>query len=330
MSHPPDELTSWHGPWAGHSALVVGLGATGFAVLDTLSELGVEVTAVAAAADEDVTRIVSVLGQRAIVAVDPAVRDRAARESGADFVVVSPGVALDDPAIVAARDAGWPVWSDVDFAWRVRDKFSSPAEWIVVGGERYARATIDLAQRIVNADQRRAGVCGYGFPPVLDLVRDPVEYEFLLLHAPPTASRWWASQPEATREPLVSVSVEGEGAPDLRVIYEGTRLACIYWKDAGPTESWVEAADVVEGARAIGLGLGSPGMSELGIVESIVVDRAFLEDRKNQALEVSTLEELAEAGWELPADMPSLLAATAIARALDVSPALIAGVISLP
>ena len=329
MSAPTDALTSWHGPWRGHRALVVGLDAICFSVLDTLTELGVEVTAVAERADSDLIGIVDVLGQRSVIEPEPGARSRAAEQARADFVVVGPDTPPDDPAVMAARGLGWPVWSDVDFAWRVRDKIAPVAPWVLVGGERNAGTTIDLAARILLADHRVVGVADQA-TPVLDLIRDPVGYEVLLVQAPPSASTWWARYDQAQREPLVSVCSEGEGAAELSVIYEGTQLACVYWRDGGPTEGWVEAAEVVDGARAIGLTAGSPGMSELGLVEGIVVDRAFLEDRKNQALEISTLDELAEAGWELPDDFPAVIAAIAIARALEVSPELIAGVVSLP
>jgi UDP-N-acetylmuramoylalanine--D-glutamate ligase len=92
----------------------------------------------------------------------------------------------------------------------------------------------------------------------------------------------------------------------------------------------VKDADVLEGARAIGVGLDSPGMSDLGLVEGILCDRAFLEDRAHQAFEISTTEELQEAGWVIPDDLPAVLAAIAIARSFDVTPALIAGVVTLP
>jgi UDP-N-acetylmuramoylalanine--D-glutamate ligase len=71
-------------------------------------------------------------------------------------------------------------------------------------------------------------------------------------------------------------------------------------------------------------------MSDLGLVEGILCDRAFLDDRQNQALEVSTIDELREAGWMIPDDVPTILGAVAIARALDVPPAVIAGVLTLP
>jgi UDP-N-acetylmuramoylalanine--D-glutamate ligase len=126
----------------------------------------------------------------------------------------------------------------------------------------------------------------------------------------------------------VSLREDGEDAGG--VFFDGTSVACVYLKGVGKTEAQVQDADVVEGARAVGIGLDSPGMSDIGLVEGILVDRAFLDDRAHQALEISTVEELEEAGWDIPQQLPALLAAVAIARSRDVSPALIAGVLSLP
>ena len=41
---------SWHGPWSGLRAVVVGLGKSGFSVADTLVELGVHTAVVGKAA----------------------------------------------------------------------------------------------------------------------------------------------------------------------------------------------------------------------------------------------------------------------------------------
>jgi UDP-N-acetylmuramoylalanine--D-glutamate ligase len=85
----------------------------------------------------------------------------------------------------------------------------------------------------------------------------------------------------------------------------------------------VEDAEVVEGARAIGFDLGVPGPSDLGVVEGIVVDRAFLEDRHKSALELTTVEELASLGLAAPHIVANILAAAALARSMDVAPAAI-------
>lgn len=308
---------------------MVGLGSTGFAVLDTLVELGVEVTAIASDADDDVVNISRVLGATVHVSSASTKREEVAQKPW-DFAVVSPGLPADDPVVSTLRARGVPVLSDLDFAWRVRDKNTDYPTWVVVAGDTHGELVSDLAARILRADDLVVGVAGYGGPPVLDFLRDPAPYQVLIIRASLSSLRWWGSHEETGREPTITVMVD-EHAPDWAgVLYEGTSMACVYRKGLGPTEGFVESADVVEGARAIGVGLDSPGMSDLGLVEGIVCDRAFLEDRRNQALEISTVEELEEAGWDVPAAMPAILAAVAIARAHDVSPALIAGVLSLP
>jgi UDP-N-acetylmuramoylalanine--D-glutamate ligase len=80
---------------------------------------------------------------------------------------------------------------------------------------------------------------------------------------------------------------------------------------------------VREGARAIGFGPGVPGPSEVGIVEGVLVDRAFLDDRHRSALELATLEDLREADLLAPHAVANVLAASALARAAGVAPAAI-------
>ena len=76
---------------------------------------------------------------------------------------------------------------------------------------------------------------------------------------------------------------------------------------------------MLEGARAIGFGLGSPGMSDLGLVEGILVDRAFLDDRHATALEITTVETLRNNGLASPHIVANILAAAALARAYGAS-----------
>lgn len=62
-----DGLTSWHADWRGLRVAVLGLGVTGFAVADTLAELGAEVTVFARDRDDDRARILDVIGVRLVV-----------------------------------------------------------------------------------------------------------------------------------------------------------------------------------------------------------------------------------------------------------------------
>jgi UDP-N-acetylmuramoylalanine--D-glutamate ligase len=99
------------------------------------------------------------------------------------------------------------------------------------------------------------------------------------------------------------------------VVYANTRVACVYNRADKATRTLVEAADVVEGCRAIGFGLDAPGPSDFGVVGDIVLDRAFVADRQRAALELTTHGELTAAGLAAPHMVENVLASAALARA---------------
>jgi UDP-N-acetylmuramoylalanine--D-glutamate ligase len=75
---------------------------------------------------------------------------------------------------------------------------------------------------------------------------------------------------------------------------------------------------VEEGARAIGFTLGMPGVGMVGVVEDILVDRAFIEQRETSAAELCTIGDLASPA---PHFVANALAAAALARAHGISQA---------
>jgi UDP-N-acetylmuramoylalanine--D-glutamate ligase len=83
------------------------------------------------------------------------------------------------------------------------------------------------------------------------------------------------------------------------------------------TEQLVRDADVVEGARAIGFTLGTPGVGMVGVVDDVLADRAFVEEREISAAELGTLADLASPAPHFVADA---LAAAALARSAGVPP----------
>ena len=106
-------------------------------------------------------------------------------------------------------------------------------------------------------------------------------------------------------------------AADKGRIYEGNTVACVYNVADPATEDLVREADVEEGCRAIGFTLGSPGPSQLGVVDGILVDRAFVANRQKNAQE---LAEVADVNPPAPHNIANALAAAALARAFGVEP----------
>ena len=332
-----DTLTSWNADWKGLKVAVLGLGAAGFSAADTLTELGAHVLVVTEQAPEEYARLLPVIGAQLIETgrdtIAPAVEGFAP-----DVVVASPGFSPAHPAVRWALDSHTPLWGDVELAWRVRDKIvradGEPAEWILVTGTAGKTTTVELASLMLVEGGLRAAPCGANGVPVLDAVRDPAGFDALVLELS-SAQLWYLglAEDEGAPRPLASVCLNlGEAHLDWHesaqhyrdakaVVYRHTRIACVYNKQDVATMRMVEDADVIEGARAIGIDLGVPGPSDLGIVDGILADRAFVENRRTSAAELTTLEHLAERGLAVPELVSDILVAAALARSMGVEPA---------
>ncbi len=331
----PDSLTSWHADWSGLRVVVLGLSMTGFAVADTLAELGADVLVTAEDAEPDYRRLVPVLGAELLIG-PPDVE--AVASHGPELVVASPGFPPDHPLIRWARTHAIPVWGDLELAWRVRDKIPGPdgrpAPWMLVTGTNGKTTTTRLAAAMLQESGLRAVPCGNIGVPVLDAVRDPAGADILVVEV--SSHQLWYLSLQTGPEPVSPyASVCLNLAPDHLTwhgtfdeyrdakaqVYQNTAVACVYNLADDATRKMVEDADVIEGARAIGFGLGVPGSSEVGVVDGILVDRAFLAERATSALELATLDDLAAAGLTAPHLVMDVLAAAALARSAGAPPA---------
>ncbi|CAN7258240.1 UDP-N-acetylmuramoyl-L-alanine--D-glutamate ligase [Microbacterium sp. LjRoot45] len=331
-----DTLTSWHADWKGLRVAVLGLSVTGFSVADTLAELGADVLVVTESADEEYARLLPVIGARLWTGSLAAVPAELLAFTP-DVVVASPGFPPHHPVISWATSGGAALWGDIELAWRVRDKVTradgNPADWVLITGTNGKTTTTQLTATMLAESGLRAAPCGNIGVPVLDAVRDPAGFDVLVVEVS-SHQLWYLGQQRGSDRlsPHASVCLnladdhlEWHGSRaayrDAKaLVYENTRIACVYNKSDVATREMVEEAEVVEGCRAIGFDLGVPGPSDLGIVDGILVDRAFHDDRHHSALELTTLAELAQRGLSAPHVVANILAAAALARSLGVAP----------
>ncbi|MEA9983909.1 UDP-N-acetylmuramoyl-L-alanine--D-glutamate ligase [Subtercola sp. RTI3] len=327
-------LTSWHSDWKGLRVGVLGLGKTGFSVADTLVELGAEVLIVAQRADEAQVRLVEVIGAALVLDEQLAAAPVQLVELRPEVLVVSPGFHPDHPVLEWAGEHGIPVWGDVELAWRLRDKVltnadgsnRAPAEWIAVTGTNGKTTTVQLTATMLVEGGFRAAPCGNIGIPILDAIRDPQGFDVLVveLSSYQLHSTFSMSPYSAVCLNLAEDHLDWHGSFDAYAdakarVYTNTKVACVYNRSDARTESMVENADVVEGARAVGFGLGVPGPSDVGIVDGILCDRAFIDDRRTAAREITTVADLAARGLGAPHTVANVLAAAALARSFGVS-----------
>ncbi|MGN6444186.1 UDP-N-acetylmuramoyl-L-alanine--D-glutamate ligase [Amnibacterium sp.] len=321
------QLHSWHAAgWRGLRVGVLGAAVVGFAAADTLVELGCDVLVVAERATEERATLLEVIGARLALGDAGAQRD-ALRAFEPDLVVVSPGFHPDVPALGWVEEAGVPVLGDVELAWRLRDKVGTPAEWITITGTNGKTTTTQLTTAMLVAGGLRARACGNIGSPVLDAIREPDGWDVLVVELS-SYQLHWMSEVSPAASACLNIADDhldwhGSAAAYRAAkgrVYERTRLACVYNVEDPVTEQLVRDADVVEGCRAIGFTRGVPRVSEVGVVEEVLVDRAFLDARLTSALELTTLHALDEAGLAAPHVVADVLAAAALARAVGVEP----------
>ncbi len=303
--------------WEGVHAVVGGLAVTGYAAADTLVQLGARVT-VLDDADTDALRekaqILSVLG--ADVRLGPG--STSDLPAGADLVVPTPGMPPTAPLHVQASARGVPLWAEVELGWRLRG--SDPAPWLCVTGSNGKTTTVQMLDTILRAAGLASVAVGNVGAPVSEAMMSParpdvlaVELSSFQLHTVRTVS------PEAS----VVLNIARDhldwygGSMDAYVrdkgrVYERTRVACIHNLADPETERLVRQADVVEGCRAVGFGLGVPPVGAVGVVDDVIADRAFVPERATSAAELASVHDVTPLA---PHTLADAVAAAALARA---------------
>ncbi|WP_343923123.1 UDP-N-acetylmuramoyl-L-alanine--D-glutamate ligase [Rhodoglobus aureus] len=336
-----DTLTSWNSEWSDLKVAVLGLGATGFSAADTLTELKADVLVVADSASENRVEMAQVIG--ATLALGGTAEEQISALSAhmPEVVIVSPGYPVDYILLEWCRSAGVPMWTEIELAWRLRDKTGTPAEWIAITGTNGKTTTTQLTAHILTTAGLRAGAVGNIGIPVLDAIRYPDGFDFLVVELSSFQLHGMPRHGAGAISPLASVCLnladdhlDWHGSRDAyaqakATVYANTKVAAVYNRAVQATQSMVEEADVVEGCRAIGFGLDTPGPSDFGIVSDLLAERAFHDDRHNAAVELFTLDELRQRNLAAPHMLANILAASALTRAAGISvEALRAGVAS--
>jgi UDP-N-acetylmuramoylalanine--D-glutamate ligase len=324
-----EELTHRDAAWAGLHVVVTGLGVSGFAAADALLERQVQVTVLDTGTDapEQAERatILDILGAEVRRGTEH-VADLPADLAGADLVVTSPGWRPDHPVLSAAARHGIPVWGEVELAWRMRPRVGA-APWLTVTGTNGKTTTVQMLEAMLRAAGLRAVAAGNVGTAVLEAVLHPEPYDVIAvelssfqLHSSHSVSALASCVLNLAPDHLDwHGSMEAYAAAKAR-IYERTQVACVYNVEEPLTEQMVAEADVVEGCRAVGITTGVPGRSMLGMVEGVLADRAFVEERRTSAAELATLTDLDPTGAPAPHLVVDALAAAALARAVGVRP----------
>ncbi|MGE5764892.1 MAG: UDP-N-acetylmuramoyl-L-alanine--D-glutamate ligase [Mycobacterium leprae] len=297
--------------WAGRRVCVAGAGVSGVAAAEALLRLGARVTVVDArdgAEERDRAAALEPLGARVRLG------DAETLPEATELVVTSPGWRPTAPLFAAAAARGVPVWGEVELAWRLRP----PGQpWLAVTGTNGKTTTVGMLAAVLTAAGRRAIAAGnVGTPLVTALAAEPpydvlaVELSSFQLHWSPSVRPFAAAILNVAPDHLDwHGSAAAYAAAKARVFAPGTR-AVVNADDPG------SAALAPPGA--VSVTLAPPGPGQLGVVDGVLVDRAYGADPGAGGQELARVADVRPAG---PHNVANALAAAALARAHGVAPA---------
>ena len=318
-------------PWEQATVLVAGLGSAGFAAADAMLEAGANVIVV----DEDES---DATGDKATLLeqLDATVRLGSGVTSqlpeDIDLVITSPGWRPTQPLLQQAAAEDIPIWGDVELAWR----FMHPdrvVPWLGITGTNGKTTTTQMLDSMLHAAGLQSAAVGNIGRPIIEAINDEIAYDVFAVELS-SFQLHWAPSLQLHSAAVLNVQADhlewygdwmgAKGTPqraydayaaDKARIYHDVAKSCVYNVADPATEQMVVDAEVQEGARAIGFTLGIPSVSMVGVVEDMIVDRAFVTQRQTSALPLANLSDVQPFA---PHNVENALAAAALARSFGV------------
>jgi UDP-N-acetylmuramoylalanine--D-glutamate ligase len=250
---------------AGARVLVAGAGVSGLAAAAALVELGARVTVTDA-----VPARLADLPPGAEPGSDPD-----AVPPGTALVVTGPGRRPDHPLVAAAAAAGVPMVGEPELAWWMGQGRETPPAWLVVTGTNGKTTTVGMLAAILRAAGRDAVACGNIGYPVVDAVR--AGHPVLAVELS-SFQLVWSPSVRPAAGCVLNVADDHLDWHGSTVAYAEAKARALLGPVAVAGVDDPGAAALLAAAPArhrVGVTLGEPGPDQLGVVDGMLVDRAF-------------------------------------------------------
>jgi UDP-N-acetylmuramoylalanine--D-glutamate ligase len=278
--------------------LILGAGVTGSAVATSLKSRG---------------GLVTITDDNSIDAVKPESIDLA----NFDAVVISPGWRQDHPLVVKVQNSKLQILNEIDLAWQIRNEISPGQKWLALTGTNGKTTTVEMVAKILQTAGLKAVACGNVGDTVIEAVDRKDSYDYLVLELS-SFQLHWAKQAQFVSAAILNIADDHldwhgtfEAYADAKFsILDRTELAVLNADDQE-----VVARAIRFTGRKVFFSLETPGPGEVGVVEELLVDRAFVSDPQEAAM----LCELKDITPTVPHNVSNALAAAALARTVGVS-----------
>ena len=283
--------------------LVLGAGITGLSVARALSAIGAKV---------------SIFDEGDNKSLDfPIISEAEITSTAWAAAVVSPGWRPTHPVITKLREIGVALLNEIDIAWEIKQQIAPDQKWLAVTGTNGKTSTVELTKSILKAAGLNVFACGNVGTPVIDAVTSDEKYDYLVLELS-SFQLHWAESAEFVASAILNIAPDHIDWHGSMQEYAQAKLDLLSRSVTAILNG--DDANVVGGSahwqgRKVFYTLQTPKPGELGVVEDLLVDRAFVPD----PLEAAMFCELTEVQPTAPHTVSNSLAAAGLARAAGVS-----------
>ena len=278
--------------------LILGAGVTGSAVANSLRSRG---------------GLVTITDDNA----EDALRPETINLANFDAVVISPGWRQDHPLVAQVLSSNLHILNEIDLAWQIRSELAPQQKWLALTGTNGKTTTVEMVAKILQTAGLKAVACGNVGDTVIEAVDRENAYDYLVLELS-SFQLHWAKQAQFVSAAILNIAddhLDWHGTFDAYAdakfsILERADIAILNADD----EQVVLRANRFTG-RKVFFSLDTPAPGEIGVVEELLVDRAFVAD----PLEAAMICELKDITPTVPHNVSNALAAAALARTVDVS-----------
>ena len=256
----------------GAKCILFGAGVTGAPTLDYLKSKGATVISV----DEKVQGdgIKHTLEKKDLV--------------GVGLAIVSPGWRVDHPLISLVRESGIELISEIDLAWKVKQQICPNQRWIALTGTNGKTTTVQMLESMLIESGINAKACGnLGYTAIeavvnsradilaLELSSFQLEWSNLahfeagaILNIAEDHIDWHQSF-----EKYLAAKLKISQLADLVILNKDDQHLAKNGKTLSKPITWIS--------------LQVPSKGEIGLVENLIVDRAFIKDDAEALFEIS-------------------------------------------
>ena len=289
--------------WESKRVLILGAGVTGNAVAKTLIAHGALVDLV----DENSNAhsAFSILNPKSI------------KVSDYSAVVVSPGWPRNHPLILKALAAGIKIHNEIDIAWRIAQEICPNQKWLALTGTNGKTTTVEMAAAMLQHAGLNAVACGNVGDTVIEAVTHNEAFDFLILELS-SFQLHWMKEARFVCAAILNIADDHLDWHGSFKEYGDAKFSILDRAEHailnGEDSEIVLRANRFHGPKSF-FSLGTPAPGELGVVEDLLVDRAFVSDPQEAAM-IAALNEIQPT---LPHSVLNALAAAALARSVHVS-----------